>query len=46
MLFFINIIITFNVNDDENYDGIKAKVIKLLKMKYFLERISENPLDL
>ncbi len=36
---------TFNVSDDEDYDSIKAKVIKLLRMKYSLEIICENPLD-
>ena len=36
---------TFNVSDDEYYDSIKAEVIKLLRMKYSLEIISENPLD-
>lgn len=36
----------FNVSDDENYESIKAEVIKLLRMKYSLEIISENPLDL
>ena len=35
----------FNVNDDEDYDKVKAEVIKLLRMKYSLEIISENPLD-
>ena len=37
---------TFNVSDDEDYESIKAEVIKLLRMKYFLEIISEDPLDL
>ena len=36
----------FNVSDDENYDKVKAEVIKLLRIKYSLEIISENPLDL
>ena len=36
----------FNVSDDEDYDSIKAEVIKLLRMKYSLEIISEEPLDL
>ena len=36
---------TFNIGDDEDYDKVKAEVIKLLKMKYSLEIISENPLD-
>lgn len=36
---------TFNVSDDEDYDSIKAEVIKLLRMKYYLEIICENPLD-
>ena len=35
----------FNVSDDEDYDKVKAEVIKLLKMKYSLEIISEDPLD-
>ena len=35
----------FNVSDDENYESIKAEVIKLLRMKYSLEIISEDPLD-
>ena len=35
---------TFNVRDDEDYDGIKAEVIKLLKIKYFLKIISKDPL--
>ena len=37
---------TFNVSDDEDYESIKAEVIKLLRMKYSLEIISEEPLDL
>lgn len=37
---------TFNVSNDEDYDSIKAEVIKLLRMKYFLEIISEDPLEL
>ena len=36
---------TFNIWDDKDYDKIKAEVIKLLRMKYSLEIISENPLD-
>ena len=36
---------TFNVSDDEDYESIKAEVIKLLRMKYSLEIISEDPLD-
>ena len=35
----------FNVSDNEDYESIKAKVIKLLRMKYSLEIISEDPLD-
>lgn len=37
---------TFNIGDDEDYESIKAEVIKLLRMKYSLEIISEDPLDL
>ena len=37
---------TFNICDDEDYDKVKAEVIKLLRMKYSLEIISEDPLDL
>ena len=37
---------TFNISDDEDYESIKAEVIKLLRMKYSLEIISEDPLDL
>lgn len=37
---------TFNVSDDEDYDSIKVEVIKLLRMKYSLEIISEDPLNL
>ena len=37
---------TFNVSDAEDYESIKAEVIKLLRMKYSLEIISEEPLDL
>ena len=37
---------TFNVSDDEDYDSIKAEVIKLLRMKYSLEITSEDPFDL
>ena len=36
---------TFNVSDDEDYESIKAEVIKLLRMKYSLEIINEDPLD-
>ena len=36
----------FNISDDEYYESIKAEVIKLLRMKYSLEIISEDPLDL
>ena len=36
---------TFNIGDDEDYDKVKAEVIKLLRMKYSLEIICENPLD-
>lgn len=36
----------FNIGDDEDYDKVKAEVIKLLRMKYSLEIISEDPLDL
>lgn len=36
---------TFNIGDDEDYDKVKAEVIKLLKMKYSLEIIGEDPLD-
>lgn len=35
----------FNISDDENYDKVKAEVIKLLRMKYSLEIICEDPLD-
>ena len=31
---------------DENYEKAKAEVIKLLRIKYSLEIISEDPLDL
>lgn len=34
---------TFNISDDEDYDKVRAEVIKLLRMKYSLEIISENP---
>ena len=37
---------TFNISDDEDYDNIKTDLIKLLRMKYSLEIISENPLVL
>lgn len=36
---------TFNICDDENYDKVKYEVIKLLRIKYSLEIISEDPLD-
>ena len=36
---------TFNIWIDENYDKVKAEVIKLLRMKYSLEIVSENPLN-
>ena len=36
----------FNISDDEDYESIKAEVIKLLRMKYSLEIINEDPLDL
>lgn len=36
---------TFNISDGEDYDKVKAEVIKLLRMKYSLEIISEDPLD-
>ena len=36
---------TFNICNDEDYDKVKVEVIKLLRMKYSLEIISENPLD-
>ena len=36
----------FNVSNDEDYDKVKTEVIKLLRMKYSLEIISEDPLDL
>ena len=32
----------FNVSDDEDYEKVKAEVIKLLRMKYSLEIISED----
>ncbi len=35
----------FNISDDENYDKVKAEVVKLLRIKYSLEIISEDPLD-
>ena len=31
---------------DENYKKVKSEVIKLLKIKYSLEIINENPLEL
>lgn len=37
---------TFNICDDEDYDKVKAEIIKLLRIKYSLEIISEDPLDL
>lgn len=36
----------FNISDDEDYESIKAEVIKLLRMKYSLEIINEDPSDL
>ena len=36
---------TFNICDDKDYDKVEAEVIKLLRMKYSLEIMSENPLD-
>ena len=36
---------TFNIGDDEDYDKVKAEVIKLLRMKYSLEIICKDPLD-
>lgn len=36
---------TFNISGDEDYDKVKSEVIKLLRMKYSLEIISEDPLD-
>lgn len=36
----------FNISNDEYYESIKAEVIKLLRMKYSLEIINEDPLDL
>ncbi len=36
----------FNVSDDEDYDKVKAEVIKLLRIKYSLEIICEDSLDL
>ena len=35
----------FNISDDENYVKVKSEVIKLLRMKYSLEIICEDPLD-
>ena len=35
----------FNI-DDNDYKKVKQKVIKLLRIKYSLEIISEDPLDL
>ena len=35
----------FNISDDEDYDKVRAEVIKLLRMKYSLEIICEDPLD-
>ena len=35
----------FNINDDGDYNKIKSEVIKLLRIKYSLEIINENPLD-
>ena len=36
---------TFNICDDEDYESIKAEVLKLLRMKYSLDIISEDLLD-
>lgn len=36
---------TFNICNDEDYDRVKAEIIKLLRMKCSLEIVSENPLD-
>ena len=36
----------FNINDDKDFNKIKSEVIKLLRIKYSLEIISEDPLDL
>lgn len=35
----------FNISDEEDYESIKTEVIKLLRMKYSLEIISEDPLN-
>ena len=35
----------FFVPFGENYDEMKAEVIKLLRLKYALEVVNENPLD-
>ena len=35
----------FNVSNDEDYDKIKAEVIKLLRIKYSLKIISKDLLD-
>ena len=35
----------FNVSDEEDYESIKTEVIKLLRIKYSLEIISEDPLN-
>lgn len=37
---------TFNICNDNDYDKIKAELNKLLRMKYSLEIISEDPLDI
>ena len=34
----------FNI-DEKDYKKLKAEVIKLLRIKYSLEMVSENPLD-
>ena len=36
----------FNVSDDEDFNKIKSKIIKLLRMKHSLEIICEDSLDL
>ena len=36
---------TFNICNNEDYDKVKAEVIKILRVKYSLEIISEDPLN-
>lgn len=36
---------TFNIGDDKDYDKVRTEVIKLLRIKYSLENISEDTLD-